>query len=341
MRSVSIPARQIGQNRPRNGKAGSPKRKKHYPIGLLALQRVMSMPHDQQRHQPQTVAARRSCDWRRRRQAPPTAMKSRRDGRRLVMEDDEDERRDDGGFFLTGFSSAKSLVELTCYILKNALSLDCFTLDTMYGSRCSDEISGWRSPMGSSILREAHRALVAIRRYIDDKMALNERLNKYKLQQGRCQTTLSGIAASQTSIPRSNISPRVQPINDDTEKLRRIGLVRMSSVGAQLNLVFELLYMTRQALTAEQINVATYVHVHGNKVVFDCLRNNQKVHFDGIRFSYKSKYDLKGRDQLLSLIGEFPGVLPVVDVKDAYLAVLGDLKSLLALTPICPSCSWT
>uniref|UniRef100_A0A0D9VQ59 TFIIE beta domain-containing protein n=1 Tax=Leersia perrieri TaxID=77586 RepID=A0A0D9VQ59_9ORYZ len=158
------------------------------------------------------------------------------------------------------------------------------------------------------------------------EMALNERLNKYKLQQGRCQTTLSGIAASQTSIPRSNISPRVQPINDDTEKLRRIGLVRMSSVGAQLNLVFELLYMTRQALTAEQINVATYVHVHGNKVVFDCLRNNQKVHFDGIRFSYKSKYDLKGRDQLLSLIGEFPGVLPVVDVKDAYLAVLGDLK---------------
>uniref|UniRef100_A0A0D9VQ58 TFIIE beta domain-containing protein n=1 Tax=Leersia perrieri TaxID=77586 RepID=A0A0D9VQ58_9ORYZ len=255
MRSVSIPARQIGQNRPRNGKAGSPKRKKHYPIGLLALQRVMSMPHDQQRHQPQTVAARRSCDWRRRRQAPPTAMKSRRDGRRLVMEDDEDERRDDGGFFLTAGEVPDNFIRHSC---------------------------------------------------------------------------------------KPNFNSKVKYLSkDDTEKLRRIGLVRMSSVGAQLNLVFELLYMTRQALTAEQINVATYVHVHGNKVVFDCLRNNQKVHFDGIRFSYKSKYDLKGRDQLLSLIGEFPGVLPVVDVKDAYLAVLGDLKSLLALTPICPSCSWT
>ncbi|KAJ1258123.1 hypothetical protein BS78_10G050000 [Paspalum vaginatum] len=40
---------------------------------------------------------------------------------------------------IEGFSSAKSLVELTCYILKNAVLLECLTLDTQYGSRCSDE----------------------------------------------------------------------------------------------------------------------------------------------------------------------------------------------------------
>ncbi|KAK3122568.1 hypothetical protein QOZ80_8AG0615360 [Eleusine coracana subsp. coracana] len=32
---------------------------------------------------------------------------------------------------ITGFTSAKSLVELTCYILKNAESLECLTLDTL------------------------------------------------------------------------------------------------------------------------------------------------------------------------------------------------------------------
>lgn len=31
---------------------------------------------------------------------------------------------------MTGFSSAKNLIELTCYILKNAVSLECLTLDT-------------------------------------------------------------------------------------------------------------------------------------------------------------------------------------------------------------------
>jgi hypothetical protein len=48
---------------------------------------------------------------------------------------------------ITGFICAKSLIELTCYILKNATSLEYLTLDTHYGSasRCSDanSISKW------------------------------------------------------------------------------------------------------------------------------------------------------------------------------------------------------
>ena len=39
---------------------------------------------------------------------------------------------------ITGFCSAKSLIELTCYILDNTTSLKCLTLDTTRGvSSCA------------------------------------------------------------------------------------------------------------------------------------------------------------------------------------------------------------
>ena len=39
---------------------------------------------------------------------------------------------------ITGFCSAKGLVELVCYVLENVTSLDCLTLDTTLGlPRCS------------------------------------------------------------------------------------------------------------------------------------------------------------------------------------------------------------
>lgn len=44
---------------------------------------------------------------------------------------------------------------------------------------------------------------------------------------------------------------------------------------------------TRQALTPEQINEACYVDVNANKTVFESLRKNPKVNYDGKRFSYK------------------------------------------------------
>jgi transcription initiation factor TFIIE subunit beta len=44
----------------------------------------------------------------------------------------------------------------------------------------------------------------------------------------------------------------------------------------------------RRALTAKQINDATYVDIAGNSAVFESLRNNPKVHFDRrCLFSYK------------------------------------------------------
>ncbi|CAO2169773.1 unnamed protein product [Urochloa humidicola] len=75
---------------------------------------------------------------------------------------------------MTGFNSAKSLVELTCYVVKNAVSLECLTLDTLSGLRCSGKEDSKRRigccPKSNSILSEATRAVAAIRIYIEDKV---------------------------------------------------------------------------------------------------------------------------------------------------------------------------
>ncbi|XP_048537828.1 FBD-associated F-box protein At3g52670-like [Triticum urartu] len=72
---------------------------------------------------------------------------------------------------ISGFSSAKCLIELTCYILKNAVSLECLTLDTICGHRCYDEGGDdWCVPMADPILMETPRTLSAIRTYIENKV---------------------------------------------------------------------------------------------------------------------------------------------------------------------------
>ncbi|KAM0952874.1 putative transcription factor TFIIE beta subunit, DNA-binding domain, TFA2, Winged helix domain 2 [Dioscorea sansibarensis] len=176
-------------------------------------------------------------------------------------------------------------------------------------------------------------------------MALQESLNKFKQQQEKCQSTLTSIAArslssksshSHKAAPRSSSSSPATikapsaavKFSNDTERLQHINAIRKSPVGAQIKRVIDLLFETRQALTPEQINEACYVDINGNKAVFDSLRNNHKVNYDGKRFSYKSKHDLKGKDQLLSLIRKFPEGLAVVDVKDSYPSVMDDLQAL-------------
>ncbi|XP_047088169.1 uncharacterized protein LOC124700010 [Lolium rigidum] len=174
-------------------------------------------------------------------------------------------------------------------------------------------------------------------------MDLKDSLSKFKQQQERCQSSLASIAASHASTTKPK--HRAPPINapsaparpahpikfsNDTERLQHIHSIRKSPAGAQIKLVIELLYKTRQAFSAEQINDATYVDISGNKAVFDSLRNNLKVHYDGRRFSYKSKHDLKGKDQLLDLIRGHREGLAIVEVKDAYPTVLEDLQALKA-----------
>ncbi|KDP25473.1 hypothetical protein JCGZ_20629 [Jatropha curcas] len=173
-------------------------------------------------------------------------------------------------------------------------------------------------------------------------MALQEKLDRFKKQQEKCQTTLTSIAsrpskpaAAQKHVPlAAPTNPRTPgpPVkfSNDTERLQHINSIRKAPVGAQIKRVIDLLLETRLAYTPEQINEACYVDVTSNKAVFDSLRNNPKVTYDGKRFSYKSKHDLKDKSQLLVLIRKYPEGIAVIDLKDAYPTVMEDLQALKA-----------
>ncbi|KAJ4710240.1 Transcription initiation factor IIE subunit beta [Melia azedarach] len=175
-------------------------------------------------------------------------------------------------------------------------------------------------------------------------MALQEKLDRFKKQQEKCQSTLSSIAAKagpskatttskSTPVAASPIArppPPAVKFSNDTERLQHINSIRKAPVGAQIKRVINLLLETRQALTPEQINDVCYVDINSNKAVFDSLRNNLKVSYDGRRFSYKSKHDVKDKSQLLVLIRKFPEGIAVIDLKDAYTTVMEDLQALKA-----------
>ncbi|KAK4836417.1 hypothetical protein QYF36_022714 [Acer negundo] len=177
-------------------------------------------------------------------------------------------------------------------------------------------------------------------------MALQEKLDRFKRQQEKCQSTLSSIAAKAgpsrattaanakfTPVPAPNIvrspAPAVK-FSNDTERLQHINSIRKAPVGAQIKRVIDILLDTRLAYTPEQINELCYVDVNSNKAVFESLRNNPKVYFDGKRFSYKSKHALKDKSQLIVLIRKFPEGIAVIDLKDAYPTVMEDLQALKA-----------
>lgn len=82
---------------------------------------------------------------------------------------------------ITNFSSAKSLIELTCHILESAMSLERLTLDTTHGApRCSvmKTVRCW--PMKKDALMEAHRALSAIQTYVKSKVPSTVELNVFE-----------------------------------------------------------------------------------------------------------------------------------------------------------------
>ncbi|KAJ1260702.1 hypothetical protein BS78_10G252600 [Paspalum vaginatum] len=80
---------------------------------------------------------------------------------------------------IIGFCSAKSLVELACYILENAASLDCLTLDTTLGfPRCSaNKLVKCLLPMGRDMVVESNKALLAIGEFIEGKVPPAVKLN--------------------------------------------------------------------------------------------------------------------------------------------------------------------
>ncbi|VAI34149.1 unnamed protein product [Triticum turgidum subsp. durum] len=79
---------------------------------------------------------------------------------------------------IVGFCSAKSMFELTLHIIKNTSSLQCLTLDTSFGSYgCSVDKPGGCNPMGRDIIKEAHRALLAIRTHVEGIIPSRVELN--------------------------------------------------------------------------------------------------------------------------------------------------------------------
>ncbi|XP_062192841.1 putative F-box/LRR-repeat protein At3g28410 [Phragmites australis] len=72
---------------------------------------------------------------------------------------------------ITGFSSAKSLVELTCCIVKSAVSLERLVLDTLpVHPRCSGENNKTCWPISNTVFEEALRTVVAVRTFIEDEV---------------------------------------------------------------------------------------------------------------------------------------------------------------------------
>ncbi|XP_058731976.1 uncharacterized protein LOC131603607 [Vicia villosa] len=173
-------------------------------------------------------------------------------------------------------------------------------------------------------------------------MSLQGQLDRFKKQQEKCQSTLSSIAASQVGgrkpsnavVGNAASNGRNQTsgikFSKDTERLQQINSIRKAPVGAQMKRVIDLLLETRKAYTPEQINEVCYVDMRANKDVFDNLRKNPKVHYDGQRFSYKAKYGLKDKTELLQLVRKYPEGIAVIDLKDAYPVVMEDLQALKA-----------
>ncbi|TVU27372.1 hypothetical protein EJB05_29977 [Eragrostis curvula] len=81
---------------------------------------------------------------------------------------------------IRNFCCAKSLVELACHVAESVTSLECLTLEAPQSVfRCSDRDnrSGKCCPMDRDILVEAHRAILAIRRYIEPKVPSTVKLH--------------------------------------------------------------------------------------------------------------------------------------------------------------------
>jgi transcription initiation factor TFIIE subunit beta len=73
-------------------------------------------------------------------------------------------------------------------------------------------------------------------------MALQGKLDRFKKQQEKCQSTLSSIAASKAAS--SAVPSPLVPVkfSNDTERLQHINSIRKAPVGAQMKRVIDLLY---------------------------------------------------------------------------------------------------
>lgn len=81
-------------------------------------------------------------------------------------------------------------------------------------------------------------------------MALQEKLDRFKRQQEKCQSTLTSIASTKASATQNGrrtptpTPPAPVPVkfSNDTERLQHINSIRKAPVGAQMKRVIALLF---------------------------------------------------------------------------------------------------
>ncbi|KAH8946540.1 hypothetical protein BDL97_12G100700 [Sphagnum fallax] len=147
-------------------------------------------------------------------------------------------------------------------------------------------------------------------------MALAQKLAQFNKQQEKLQASLAKTAPRPQPAAKAGPSSRKPPtppppttqlvpfaqrfsFTNDTEKLQQIATIRKSPVGAQIKRVLDLLLETRQAMLPDEINDACFVDVKNHKEVFESLKSNVKVSFDGQRFAFK---ELKASGQVWVLM---------------------------------------
>lgn len=166
-------------------------------------------------------------------------------------------------------------------------------------------------------------------------MALSQKLAQFKRQQEKIQSSLATITSSRSTLtpppplPHLPLAERFSFTND-TEKLQQIATIQKSPVGAQIKRVLGLLLESRQSLLPEEINDLCFVDVKNTKDVFEGLKSNVKVSFDGERFAYKTKHVLKSKEELLILVRNLQDGVPMGDLEDSYPGIATDVQELRA-----------
>ncbi|EFJ19459.1 hypothetical protein SELMODRAFT_107428 [Selaginella moellendorffii] len=194
---------------------------------------------------------------------------------------------------------------------------------------------------------------------------LSRQLNKFKQQQQAL--TDVAVAAAKRSGGGSKKKPPVAPaapaappgggggggaapspappsisnltFQNDKEKLQMINQVRRSPTMAQVKRVLDVLLETREALLPDEINNRCFVDVANNKEVFETLKNNVKVSFDGQRFSYKAKHGLKNKAELLVQLRKCTEGMALSELRDAYPGIVSDVQELKASGEIRVMCN--
>ncbi|MCL7026900.1 hypothetical protein MKW94_009609 [Papaver nudicaule] len=169
-------------------------------------------------------------------------------------------------------------------------------------------------------------------------MALQKSLTKFNQQQEKCLSTLSNVrpgssrAAPPTATATSSSIAAKFPttkFSSNIESLQQIYNIQHAEPAAQVKRVIDLLKEIRQSFTAEQIKNACHVDAMANKNVFNSLtKKNPRVNYDGERFWYKPKHNIKDKEELRQLILKNPEGIAIDDLSDAYKAVKEDLLAL-------------